>query len=97
MGLARIYSAQPHLRDGLASAQWCEAQGLDFIDAYYGCDWGAQLEKPADFPHTPAIYGAQRIKELVSIPVFACPVCHWKFAPETCPGRLQLKRSRRHI
>lgn len=28
---------------------------------------------------------------------FACPVCHWKFAPETCPGRLQLKRSRRHI
>ncbi len=142
----RLGAFEPSLRDGLASAQWCEAQGLDFIDAYYGCDWGAQLEKPADFPHTPAIYGAQRIKELVSIPVFACneirtgeqaedilqrtgvdmivpgrahlvnpswgndiqagrdsgtcfacPVCHWKFAPETCPGRLQLKRSKRHI
>ena len=140
---ARLGAFEPTLADGIANARWLQAMGVDFIDAYYGCDWEAELEKPADFPHTPAIYGAQCIKQAVSIPVFACneirtgeqaedilrrtgvdmvtlgrahlvnpswgndvragrdpgtcfscAVCHWKYAPDTCPGHLQLERSR---
>lgn len=62
---------EPDLQTGIQNAKWLEAQGVDFIDAFYGCDWQAELEKPDDFPFNSCIYGAKCVKEAVSIPVFA--------------------------
>ena len=67
----RLGAFEPGLHDGIETAKWLENQGVDFIDAFYGCDWEADLEKPEGYPFNESVYGAKRLKEAVSIPVFA--------------------------
>lgn len=67
----RMGAFEPDLQTGIRNARWLEAQGVDFIDAFYGCDWEAELTKPMDYPFNSCIYGAQCVKKAVSIPVFA--------------------------
>ena len=67
----RLGAFEPGLKEGIGTAVWLESQGVDFIDAFYGCDWEADLEKPEGYPFNESVYGAQRLKEEVSIPVFA--------------------------
>lgn len=67
----RLGVFEPGLADGVARAQWLEGLGVDFIDAFYGCDWEADLEKPDGYPFNESIYGAKCVKQAVSIPVFA--------------------------
>ncbi len=67
----RLGAFEPALEDGLENAAWFESHGADFIDAFIGCDWAMDLEKPDTFPFNESIYGAKRIRERVSVPVFA--------------------------
>lgn len=67
----RLGAFQPTLQDGIAYAKWLEAQGVDFINGFVGCDWEAELELPAGYPFDVSVYGAEMLKKAVSIPVFA--------------------------
>ena len=72
----RLGAFEPGLAEGVANAQWLEAQGMDFIDVYVGCDWAMDPETPKDYPFRPSIYGAKCIRQAVSIPVFAAHGIH---------------------
>ncbi len=67
----RLGAFEPELSDGIAHAKWLEDHGIDFIDVSYGFDAEAEREKPEGYPFAEAIYGAKRIREQVSVPVFA--------------------------
>ena len=45
--------------------------GIDFINVSYGFSREAREEKPEGYPFAEAVYGAKRIREAVSVPVFA--------------------------
>lgn len=66
----RVGAFEPTLEDGIATARWLEAQGVDFIDGFIGCDWAMDLKTPEHYPFNASIYGSKRIKEAVSVPVF---------------------------
>lgn len=67
----RLGAFEPTLEDGIAHAKWLEAHGIDFIDVSYGFSQDAAPVKPEDYPFAAAIYGGKKIKEAVSVPVFA--------------------------
>lgn len=67
----RLGAFEPTLEDGIAHAKWLEAHGIDFIDVSYGFSQDADPVKPEDYPFAAAIYGGKKIKEAVSVPVFA--------------------------
>ena len=67
----RLGAFEPELSDGMKHARWLEAHGVEFIKVYDGFDMEARREKPDGYPFAEAIYGAKRIKEAVSVPVFA--------------------------
>lgn len=67
----RLGAFEPEIADGIAHAKWLEENGIDFIDVSYGFSYEAEEIKPEDYPFTEAVYGAKRIKEAVSVPVFA--------------------------
>lgn len=67
----RLGAFEPEISDGIAHAKWLEDHGIDFIDVSYGFDFEAKREKPEGYPFAEAVYGAKRIKEAVSVPVFA--------------------------
>lgn len=65
----RLAAFEPLLEDGLAHAE-ALAPYTDFLDISYGGD--NDPEKPADFPYSPAVYGALRVKQMLpQMPVFA--------------------------
>lgn len=66
----RLGIFEPTLDVGIANAAWLEGLGVAFIDAFYGCDWVAELETPEGYPFNPSIYSAKMVKQAVSIPVF---------------------------
>lgn len=67
----RLGAFEPELSDGIRHARWLEAHGIDFINVSYGFDMEARREKPDGYPFAEAVYGAKKIKEAVSVPVFA--------------------------
>ncbi len=67
----RLGAFEPTIEDGIAHAKWLEEHGIDFIDVSYGFSQDADEIKPEDYPFAKAIYGGKRIKEAVSVPVFA--------------------------
>lgn len=67
----RMGAFEPDIAAGIRNAKQLEAWGVDFLDVFLGCDWVAQIERPAGYPFTASIYGAKRIREAVSLPVFA--------------------------
>lgn len=67
----RLGAFEPELSDGIAHAKWLEEHGIDFIDVSYGFEFEDHREKPEGYPFAEAIYGAKKIKEAVSVPVFA--------------------------
>lgn len=70
MGI-RLGVFEPGLTDGIAHAKWLDAKGIDFLDLSYGFGFEMDKEKPEDFPLADVIYGAARVREAVSAPVFA--------------------------
>ena len=67
----RLGAFEPEISDGIAHAKWLEAHGIDFINVSYGFEFEDHREKPEGYPFAEAVYGAKRIKEAVSVPVFA--------------------------
>lgn len=67
----RLGAFEPTIEDGIAHAKWLEAHGIDFIDVSYGFSQDADPVKPEEYPFAAAVYGGKRIKEAVSVPVFA--------------------------
>ena len=67
----RLGAFEPTIEDGIAHAKWLEAHGIDFINVSYGFSQDADQIKPEDYPFAAAVYGGKRIKEAVSVPVFA--------------------------
>ena len=67
----RLGAFEPEISDGVAHAKKLEAMGIDFINVSYGFDKEAVREKPQGYPFAEAIYGAERIRAAVSVPVFA--------------------------
>ena len=67
----RLGAFEPELSDGVAHAKKLEAMGIDFINVSYGFDKEAVREKPQGYPFAEAIYGAERIRAAVQVPVFA--------------------------
>lgn len=67
----RLGAFEPTIEDGIAHAKWLEANGIDFINVSYGFSQDADQIKPEDYPFAAAVYGGKRIKEAVSVPVFA--------------------------
>ena len=64
----RLAAFEPRLEDGLRNAK-AIAPLCDFLDISYGAD--CEAEKPEGFPCSAAVYGAQRVKQLVpDKPVF---------------------------
>lgn len=68
----RLSSFEPSLSDGKNNAVWAESLGVDYINSYIGCDWAQDLETPENYPFNASIYGAECVKQSVSLPVFAC-------------------------
>ena len=67
----RLGAFEPEISDGVAHAKKLEAMGIDFINVSYGFDKEAVREKPQGYPFAEAIYGAERIRAAVQVPVFA--------------------------
>jgi 2,4-dienoyl-CoA reductase-like NADH-dependent reductase (Old Yellow Enzyme family) len=67
----RLGGFEPTLEDGIAYARIFEESGVDFLDISYGFVQEATPIVPKDYPFKDIIYAAQKIKEAVSIPVFA--------------------------
>lgn len=67
----RLGGFEPTLEDGIENALLLEKAGIDFFDISYGFRPVQELKMPESYPFWEIIYAAQRIKEEVSVPVFA--------------------------
>ena len=67
----RLGGFEPTLADGIEYARIFEESGVDFLDISYGFVQESTPTVPKDYPFKDIIYAAQKIKEAVSIPVFA--------------------------
>ena len=67
----RLGAFEPTLEDGLRYASILEEQGIDLLDISYGFTGEDEPQAPEGYPYQACIYGAARIKEQVSVPVFA--------------------------
>ena len=67
----RLGAFEPSLEDGLRYAAVLQEHGIDFLDISYGFSGWDGLWAPDGYPYQACIYGAARIKEQASVPVFA--------------------------
>ena len=67
----RLGCFEPTLEDGVKHAKILEQQGIDFLDISYGFQMEHQPSSPDGYPYQDIIYAAKKIKEAVSVPVFA--------------------------
>lgn len=67
----RLGGFEPTLGDGINHAKILEKHGVDFLDISYGFQLEHEPYVPEGYPFADIIYAAKKIKEAVSIPVFA--------------------------
>lgn len=67
----RLGAFEPAIEDGIVHAIRLEQLGIDFINVSYGFSQEADQIRPEGYPFAAAVYGAKRIREAVSVPVFA--------------------------
>ncbi|WRS27219.1 NADH:flavin oxidoreductase [Oscillospiraceae bacterium MB08-C2-2] len=67
----RLGAFEPTLEESIAHGAELAENSIDFLDISYGFEQRSQPTKPEDYPFSDRIYAAQKIKEKVSIPVFA--------------------------
>jgi len=67
----RLGCFEPTLEDGINHAKILEQNGIDFLDISYGFQMEHQPYSPDGYPYQDIIYAAKKIKEAVSVPVFA--------------------------
>ena len=67
----RLGGFEPNLEDGINHALLLEKNGIDFLDISYGFFNELEMKVPTDYKYSNPVYAAQKIKESVSVPVFA--------------------------
>lgn len=67
----RLGGFEPTIEDGIHYAKVLEKNGIDFLDISYGFMSEQEMHVNEEYKYSNAVYAAQRIKEEVSIPVFA--------------------------
>lgn len=67
----RLGGFDPKLEDGLRHAKALAEAGVDFLNMSRGFALRHQAWKPEGFPFNELIYGAQEVKKMVDVPVFA--------------------------
>lgn len=67
----RLGGFEPTIEDGIHYAKVLEKNGIDFLDISYGFMSEQEIHINEEYKYSQAIYAAQKIKEVVSIPVFA--------------------------
>jgi 2,4-dienoyl-CoA reductase-like NADH-dependent reductase (Old Yellow Enzyme family) len=67
----RMGGFEPTLEAGIEYAKVFDQKGFDFLDISYGFTGEQDIHISEDYQFSNAVYAAQKIKELVSVPVFA--------------------------
>ena len=67
----RLGGFEPTIEDGLHYAKVLEKNGIDFLDISYGFFSEQEMHVTEEYKYSNAVYAAEKIKEEVSIPVFA--------------------------
>ena len=67
----RLGGFEPTIEDGLHYARVLERNGVDFLDISYGFNNEQEMHVAEGYKYSNAVYAAGKIKEEVSIPVFA--------------------------
>ena len=67
----RLGGFEPTIEDGLHYAKVLEKNGVDFLDISYGFFSEQEMHVAEGYKFSNAVYAAEKIKEEVSIPVFA--------------------------
>lgn len=67
----RLGGFEPNLEAGLNYAKIFEAKGIDFLDVSYGFFSEMDVHVADGYKFSNAVYAAEKIKETVSVPVFA--------------------------
>ncbi|WP_373687901.1 NADH:flavin oxidoreductase [Clostridium estertheticum] len=67
----RLGGFEPLIEDGIHYAKILEKNGIDFLDISYGFMSEQEMHVNEEYKYSNAVYAAEKIKEAVSIPVFA--------------------------
>jgi len=67
----RLGGFEPTIEEGIHYAKVLEKNGIDFLDISYGFMSEQEMHVNEEYKYSNAVYAAQKIKEEVSIPVFA--------------------------
>ena len=67
----RLGGFEPTIEDGIHYAKTLEKSGIDFFDISYGFMNEQEMHVSEEYKYSNAVYAAEKIKEVVSIPVFA--------------------------
>ncbi|MHC1685050.1 MAG: NADH:flavin oxidoreductase [Clostridiaceae bacterium] len=67
----RLGGFEPTIEDGLHYAKVLENNGIDFLDVSYGFFSEQEIHVSEEYKYSQAVYAAEKIKEEVSVPVFA--------------------------
>lgn len=67
----RLGGFEPTIEDGIHYAKVLEKNGIDFLDISYGFMNEQEMHVNEEYKYSNAVYAAEKIKEEVSVPVFA--------------------------
>lgn len=67
----RLGGFEPTIEDGLHYAKVLDENGIDFLDISYGFFQEQEMNVSEEYKYSNAVYAAEKIKEEVSVPVFA--------------------------
>ncbi|WP_297423634.1 NADH:flavin oxidoreductase [Clostridium sp.] len=67
----RLGGFEPTIDDGIHYAKILAEKGMDFLDVSYGFFSEQEINVSEAYKYSNAVYAAEKIKEVVSIPVFA--------------------------
>jgi len=67
----RLGGFEPTIEEGIHYAKVLEKNGIDFLDISYGFMSEQEMHVNEEYKYSNAVYAAQKIKQEVSIPVFA--------------------------
>lgn len=67
----RLGGFEPTIEDGLHYAKVLDKNGIDFLDISYGFFSEQEMHVEEGYKFSNAVYAAEKIKEEVSVPVFA--------------------------
>ncbi|WP_338059173.1 NADH:flavin oxidoreductase [Clostridium beijerinckii] len=67
----RLGGFEPSIEDGVSYAKILDKSGIDFLDISYGFFNEQEINISKDYKYSNAVYAAEKIKQEVSIPVFA--------------------------